>query len=146
MLLACQPNKPRPLVSRAQFGVFFGGQVQERTEIPFQLDRSKLAFGFRIEFSEPLAREVRLAWELDRPAPARTARQRSNPERIVKLGETNARVGQPSFDQPLAFQPGDALGTWKIRVSVDTETVIDKSFVVYDPVARARAREADSGL
>ena len=146
-LVACQPNKPRPLVSRAEFGVFFGGQVQERAEIPFQLDRSKLSFGFRIEFSEPLVREVKLAWELERPAPGKTsAVQRQAPARIVQLGESKARVGLPSFDQPLAFQPGDALGTWKIKVSADDQVVIDRSFVVYDAALRARAREAEGGL
>jgi hypothetical protein len=64
----------------------------------------------------------------------------------VQLGEASARVGQPSFDQPLAFQPGDVLGSWKIKVSADGEPVIDRSFLVYDAAARARAREADAGL
>lgn len=136
---SCRKAPPAPLVARAEFGVFFGGQVQEREAIPFQLDRSKLSFGFRIDFSEPLERPVKVAWELERPAIGRAARRPD--DRIAELSEASARIGQKRFDQVLAFQPGDPLGTWTIRIDVDSARVVDRSFRVYDP----HVRPSDAG-
>ncbi len=52
LALSCDHRAPAPgLVEHASFGVFFGGQIQERDEIPFTLDRAKLRQGFRIDFA-----------------------------------------------------------------------------------------------
>ena len=146
-LAACNDPKPKGPAARAAFGIFFGGQVQEREEIPFELDRAKQIQGFRIDFSEPPAKELAVGWELEVPLPRKPSRSGapSGPERIVRLGEARTRVGEPRFDQLLPFQPGDPLGTWKIKVTVEGQTVIDRGFVVYDANARARARKADGG-
>jgi hypothetical protein len=141
-LAACRAEKPQTLVRSAELGIFFGGQVQEREQIPFQLDRAKQTQGFRIDFSEPLSREIKVDWEIDRPAPPRLrTRKRDDPERIVEIGGATARVGQSRFDQPIAFRPGEALGSWKVLVRVDGQTVIDRSLVIYDPAIR-RADDA----
>ena len=144
VLVGCEREKPSELVSRASFGVFFGGQVQEREQIPFELDRSKLQLGFRIDFSEPLAREVKVKWEIERPAPARRSTSRKEPQRIAELGEGIARKGLSRFDQLIPFRPGDAIGSWQIQVRADDKLVIDRKVTIYDPAVRAR--EEDSGV
>src|SRR5437868_2548635 len=65
--LACdrRQSAPKPLVRRAEFGVLFGGQIQERRELPFELDRSKQTLGFRIDFSEPLGADTEIEWRID---------------------------------------------------------------------------------
>jgi hypothetical protein len=144
-LAACRAEKPQSLVARAELGIFFGGQVQEREQIPFQLDRSKQTQGFRIDFSEPLAREVKIDWEIDRPAPRVRTRKKDEPERIVEIGGATARVGQTRFDHPIAFRPGEALGSWKVVVTADGQTVIDRSVLIYDPMTR-RGEDADAAV
>lgn len=142
-LAACRAEKPQALVASAQFGIFFGGQVQQREQIPFQLDRSKQTQGFRIDFSQPLARDVKVDWEIDRPAPAHgKPGKRDAPGRIVELGAATARVGQTRFDQPIAFRPGDALGSWKLLVKVEGQIAIERGVVIYDPATR---RDSDGG-
>jgi hypothetical protein len=140
-LWACSEKPAKPgRVSRAEFGIFFGGQVQERESIPFTVDRGKQLQGFRIEFREPLDRPAKLRWEIDRPRSKRRGR-------LVELGRADARVGLDRFDQELPFSPGDVLGTWNIRVLVDDQIVIDRPFEVYDRDARRRARaEAEARM
>src|SRR5262245_20833647 len=109
LLFGCESNRGAPkLVAQAELGIFFGGQVQEREQIPFMLDRAKQTQGFRIRFREPLGAAVRVRWEIDQPGP----RGRS---RIARLGETRAREGMEQLDQELEFKPGDPLGVWNIR-------------------------------
>ncbi|MCC6663122.1 MAG: hypothetical protein IT375_05215 [Polyangiaceae bacterium] len=118
-------------VARAELGVFFGGQVQERTEIPFTLDRNRQTQGFRLTFHQALSRRVEIRWEIDRPGPRGRGR-------AVELGDSQARPGMAVFDQEIAFKPGDPLGNWKLRVFVDGEVALDRSLVIYDPDARKR--------
>ena len=113
-------------VARAELGVFFGGQVQERTEIPFTLDRNRQTQGFRLTFHQALSRRVEIRWEIDRPGPRGRGR-------AVELGDSQARPGMAVFDQEIAFKPGDPLGNWKLRVFVDGEVALDRSLVIYDP-------------
>jgi len=130
MSVACRHHEPpRPVVS-AEFGVFFGGQVQERQQIPLIVDHTHQLLGFRLRFPAPLSRPMALSWEVDRPAPkaARNAAQRA-----VQLFEGTVPVGSTQFDQRLDFAPGDPLGTWNIRVRVDGEIVIDRPFLVTPP-------------
>lgn len=132
LLLACDRREaPRGPVERAELGVFFGGQVQERKEIPFSVDRTKQTWGFRLTFREPLRKTAELAWEIDRPGPRGRGR-------AVELGDAKVRVGQSVFDQEIVMKPGDPLGTWNVRVLVDGEVVIDRSLGVYDAAARRR--------
>jgi hypothetical protein len=144
-LLGCDRKKPRGPVASASFGVFFGGQIQERQEIPLVMDRAKQSLGFRVEFPEPLQQPRSIHWELDMPGAGRRVRDaqgRIGKGRLTKLGEAKARVGLARFDQELPFTPGDSIGTWNVRVLVDDEIVIDRPFLVYDRAARRRAERA----
>jgi hypothetical protein len=136
------------LVAEAKFGIFYGGQVQRREQIPFELDRAKQQHGIRIDFAERLERSVKVAWELDMPGSSRRIRDsrgRVGKGRLVKLEEATIPAGRQRFDRLLHFQPGDPLGTWNIRVLVEQEVVIDRPFLVYDAQARARAKQRDAG-
>jgi len=145
MLLAllassCKADEPAAtLVDKARFGVFFGGQVQDRSELALELDRAKQSIGIRIDFKRPLARELAVGWELSMPV-----RGKSLPadaaDRVVQYGEATARVGQSRLDIPLAFRPGDPLGIWHVRVKVDGAVVIDR-----DVTVRMDSELADAG-
>jgi hypothetical protein len=150
LAVGCTPEPAE--TSRVQFGIFYGGQIQERTEIPFELNRAVQQQGFALVFSRPLSRPANLNWELSRPGPV--------PKTGVPLAEASARVtelgsatlleGQSRFEHPLTFRPGDPLGLWNIRVVVDDRVLLDRPFTVYDKDARRRARSAarvpDAGL
>lgn len=127
------------LVKHAELGVFFGGQVQERDEIPFELDATKQSQGFRIDLSHPPDKPHHVRWEIDRPASGR-----HGVDRVVSIGEADIRVGQARFDQSLPFKPGDPLGVWNVRVLVDGDIVIDRELTVFDAAARRRLL-ADGG-
>lgn len=140
---AAPPETAKPLVERARFGVFFGTEVQERREIPFEVDRSKQVIGFRIELSRPRTEPVEVTWELDMPGDRRGVRDvegRRGLGRRTKLGRAQMRPGSVRLDQELGFVAQDSLGTWNLRVLVDDEPVIDRPFLVYDPEQRRKLR------
>jgi len=144
-LLACQSKPdPDPLVERAAFGVFFGGQIQDRRDLPFELDPAKQSVGIRIDFREPLARPVRLGWEIARPLSAKATKGDASVDQVTEVGETAARVGERRLDVPVLLRQGQVLGSWHVRVKVDERTVIDRDVRVFDP-RELRAREADGG-
>jgi len=154
LAVACErPPTPKPeLVARATFGVFFGGQVEERRDIPFELDTSKQTQGFRIEFANRLASDVEVAWTIDLPgsaAPQKTAKVKilHPPEAHRKKisGKATVPAGLSRFDQMIAFEPGDPLGLWNARVVVQGKVVVDRPFEVYDRGERTRAGEPDGG-
>lgn len=145
---ACGKERSRELVESARFGVFFGGQIQERREIPFELDRTRQTQGFRVDFSEPLPRNVTVEFRIDRPLPGGKRRSAggSPPEASsVESGSLVARVGESRIEQSVPFRPGDPLGLWNVRVVVDGKVVIDRPFEVYDRAARDRASQPDGG-
>jgi hypothetical protein len=117
---------PRPPAVRATFGVFFGGQIQEREEIPLVLDGARQSIGLRLEFADPPATESRVEWELDKPV----GKKPGDTSRVVAFGQAKARAGAGVFDVPLAFQPGDRPGAWRVRVVVDGQRVLDRAFTV----------------
>jgi len=127
------------LVEQARLGVFFGGQIQQREEVPRVLDGSQVQ-GFRIVFREPLVESKRVRWELVLPPKSGAAEVR-----VEKLGEITVPVGQREVDQVLGFEPGDPLGLWNIRVLVDDELVIDRAWLVFDAAARRQAEDSDKG-
>ena len=132
LTLACERREaPRGPVAEAELGVFFGGQVQERKEIPFTLDRTKQTQGFRLTFREPLRAPLEIRWEIDRPAPRGRGR-------AVELGDARARAGMRVFDQEISMKPGDPLGSWAIRVFVGDDVAIERTIAVYDPRLRKR--------
>jgi hypothetical protein len=153
-LSACDaPGALRPRALRAEFGVLYGGQVQEREELPFELDPSRQRIGFRVTLTPAPEDALEVRWELGRPGTGRRVADshgRKARPRQVQLGRAHYRSGETTFEQALAFSPGDPLGLWNIRVQLGSEVVIDRSFLVYDPVERARRRDAfersDAGL
>jgi hypothetical protein len=141
---ACKSDEPRdPLVERAAFGVFFGGQIQDRKELPFELDPTKQRIGIRIDFRAPLTHSVPVAWEIARPL-AKPKKGDAPADSVVEVGDAAARVGEARLDVPLLLRQGQGLGAWHVRVKVDGRQVIDRDVLVFDPRDR-REREVDAG-
>ncbi|HVU01806.1 MAG TPA: hypothetical protein VHE30_08640 [Polyangiaceae bacterium] len=143
VLLACQrPPAPSPGPT-AKFGIFFGGQIEERREIPFELDTAKQTQGFRVEFGGPLPREESVEWTITRPpmpkrrAP-RKAQAEPEPPRGPITGMERVRAGESRYERRLDFTPGDPLGLWNVRVVADGRVVLDRPFEVFDAAERAR--------
>ena len=146
-VLGCPAKSdPDPLVERAAFGVFFGGQIQDRKELPFELDPAKQLCGIRIDFREPLSHAALVGWEIARPISSRAAKSDAGSEQIVEVGSASARIGESRLDVPISFRQGQVLGTWHVRVKVDARVVIDRDVLVFDPrERRERERERDAG-
>ena len=154
LLAACAAPESAGVPSvRAEFGIFYGGQVQERDEIPLSLDAARQRQGFRLTRTPPPAEALEVRWELGKPGQGRRAPdsqgRRARP-RPVQLGRAHFRAGEPVFEQALPFAPNDPLGLWNIRVLVGDRVVLERPFVVYDSAERARrekaAAEADGGF
>lgn len=120
---ACR-REPHRVVKQAEFGVFFGGQVQELKELEKELDPARQRHGVRLVFDGALARDVKVTWELSLPVP-----ERGGP-RAAQVGEATAKVGQSSLDVPLSFRPQDPLGVWHAKVTADGVVVVDRDFTV----------------
>jgi hypothetical protein len=123
LLLGCD-RAPQGVVKQAEFGVFFGGQVQELKQLPKQLDPARQRHGFRLTFGAPLARDVPVAWEVSLPATDKSA------PAPALVGQATAKTGQTVLDVPLAFRPSDPLGTWHAKVTAGGQVVIDRDFSV----------------
>ena len=150
--LGCEPPRSKPLVKSARLGVFFGGQIEERREIPFELDPTKQSQGFRVDFSEPLLSETEVEWRVDMPrttAPRRRAspHEAPTPEALFATtsGKDVARAGQTELDHVLSMHPGDPLGLWNVRVVVRGKVAIDRAIEVYDAALRERLTPNDGG-
>lgn len=115
------------LVAEAEFGVFFGGQVQELNEIPKELDAARQRHGIRVTFRGPLPRDVKVSWELSLPVGDKAA------PRAALVGDALARAGEKRLDVPLGFRPADPLGVWHAKVSADGQVVVDRDFTVVAP-------------
>jgi hypothetical protein len=127
LLLGACERAPKGVVKEAEFGVFFGGQVQELKELPKQLDPDRQRHGFRLSFAAPLSRDVKVAWEISLPHVDKSA------PRAALVGQATAKVGEAVLDVPLSFRPSDPLGDWHARVTVDGQVVIDRDFKVVAP-------------
>jgi hypothetical protein len=148
---ACERREPPAFVKSGKLGVFFGGQVEERRELPFELDPAKQTQGFRVEFSQPLATDTDVEWRVDMPNPdARRRRSKANadppPSPTQTLsGKDIARAGEKTLDHVLVFHPGDPLGLWNVRVVVRDKVVIDRPVEVFDAAQRKRLAPPDAG-
>jgi len=116
---------------RAEFGVLFGGDIQDRTTFPLELAAERQELALRVTFPEPLAEDALVTWELERPTGQR------GPDGGVayaaELGERRARPGERRVDAKLRFRRGDPLGTWRIRVRVNGRLVLEREFRVIQP-------------
>jgi hypothetical protein len=137
----------------AEFGIFYGGQVQERDELPLELDRTRQLQGFRLQLDPAPQRPLEVRWELGRPGVGRalpdSQGRRARP-RKVQLGQARWRPGEGLFEQTLPFSPGDPVGLWNMRVLLDGQVVIERPFLVYDAAQRSQRLSAhadrDAGL
>ncbi len=148
--LTQDPGAESPIQS-AEFGVLFGGQIQERDQVPFELDARKQQLGFRVQLKAPLQRAATLEWELSKPTKQGVRDLPvSRPEgRVTQLGSVTLPAGETRIDQTFRFEPGDPLGLWNVRVTLDDQLVLDRPFMVFDQRARRRAIKAaaiDAGL
>lgn len=141
--LGCErrPQAEGP-VERAEFGVLYGGQIQELDSIPFEIDQSKQTLAIRVELKQPAREELPIRWEVDMPGHTKRVRDRRGRlgrGRLTKLGEGAVRPGAERFDHTFALEPGDPLGLWNVRVIAGDEIVVDRMFEVYDESARRAA-------
>ncbi len=113
----------------ARFGVFFGGQLQEREELPLIVDRARLPIGVRLHWSEAPTSPEHVHWELEQPVSAKDA----DAGRLVAFGDARARPGESDLDVPLSFRPNDHTGAWRVRVSVEGRLVHERAFRVVPP-------------
>jgi hypothetical protein len=132
-LVGCEKPNDAPALD-AKFGVFFGGQVQEREELPLVLDRTRQSHGIRLDFREPPERPLRIAWEIEKPTPSKL----EDAGRLVEYGETRTRPGEERLEIPLAFRQNDRPGSWRVRVTVADRLVLDRPFRVVPPVPPRR--------
>jgi hypothetical protein len=128
LLAGCEKPKQAPPLE-ARFGIFFGGQVQEREELPLVLDRTRQSHGIRLDFREPPERPLRVAWEIEKP----TNEKLEDAGKLVDYGETRARIGENRLEIPLSFRATDRPGAWRLRVTVDERVVLDRAFRVVPP-------------
>jgi hypothetical protein len=134
-LLASCDSKPAG-GAHAAFGVFFGGQIQDRSELAYELDPMQERHGIRVDFDKELDRERVVSWEIAMPLGKQAHAPDAGSEQVVEVGEARARKGSSRLDVPLAFRPGQSLGRWHVRVRLDMQTLIDRDLVVFDPNAR----------
>jgi hypothetical protein len=136
-----------------QFGIFYGGQVQERSELPLELDRSRQRQGLRMQLDPAPTAPLEVSWEVGLPGTGpfrRDSQGRRQRRRRTRLGQASWRAGESRFEQPISFRPGDPTGLWSIRVRLGSRLVLDRAVWVYDRRRRAarlrRAAELDGGF
>jgi hypothetical protein len=137
-LAGCRKEDAAPPV-RAEFGVFFGGQVQERDAIELPRGASGLVHGIRLDFADPPKRALAVTWEIEKPDPA----SKSGDGKLVEYGKVSSRAGEPRLDIPLAFKRGDRAGKWHVKASVEGVVVLDRQFEVLPPTTKPRTDEED---
>lgn len=161
-LVACNRRSPQLGQTQltAEFGVYFGGQIQERRDIPFELDGTKQTHGFRVLFAEAPAEAHEITWQLSPPRflkprvtknklpeAAASAMPSAVPPPAPELsGSAVLQPGQRELSRAWTFKPGDPLGVWNVRITVDRQVLVDRPFLVYDAHARAQLnRGVDAG-
>lgn len=124
------PEGPHSEVVSAQFGLFFGGQVQQRLELSKPLSHNQSGQGVRLEFRRPLPSATRVTWHLDHPTARNGPRGPCNAPRAIRSTSVVVKAGSDRFEQALTFEPTDPPGTYNVRVLVGDELVLDRSFRV----------------
>ena len=114
----------------AKAGIFYGGQIQNRTEWPLILDATRQSQGFRIEFAQSLARPARVHWEVYRLVSRQKRHAPSQDDSGNPATEVLVPAGSQRFDQVIPFSDADRPGDWKLKVTVDDVSVLDKTIHV----------------
>lgn len=127
----CDRNREREkLVESAEFGVLFGGEIQDRPEIPRELDTTVQELGLRVRFARPLRKEAEVSWEVEKPSGK--VGLDGGTLYAAELGRARAPAGAERIDQKIVFRRGDPLGTWRIKIAVDDKEVYRRSFEVIE--------------
>ncbi len=114
-----------------EFGVLFGGQIQERDHIPLETDRSKQTLGFQLTFARPRDTPRTVEWRIDAPgARVPDHRGRLGQGRVVRVATAQTRAGAQQFEQVVNLGEAPPPGTWNVRVLVDGRIVIDRPFLL----------------
>jgi hypothetical protein len=133
----CRKDETAPPL-RAEFGVFFGGQVQERDELELTRGSARNVHGIRVDFREAPSRALEVTWEITKPDPS----SKSGTGTLVEYGKVSSRPGETRLDIPLAWKPSDRTGNWHVKASVEGAVVIDRDFrVVAPPTTKPRNDE-----
>jgi hypothetical protein len=122
---------------RAEFGVLFGGDIQDRERLPLELDRAKQELGLRVTFAEPVRRPTRISWEVERPSALRGLD--GGVTRAAELGSLTLSSGERRADASFAFRAGDPPGAWRVRIRVEDRVVLERGFEVVRTDRRDRA-------
>jgi hypothetical protein len=139
IILCCKDNPAPRRVASAEFGVLFGGQIQQRSEVALEFDPLKLTLALRVNLNTALAQAAPLHWELSRPGPRRGALQLAGPEtRITEFGDETLSAGSTAFEKHFHIKPGDNPGLWNVRLSIADEVALDRPFTVFVPGERAQ--------
>jgi len=123
----------------AQFGVFFGGQVQQRLEIPISPDPSQNTQGLRVEFRRPLPSAAQITWDWDYPTARSGPRGPCSAPRKQRTETATVPAGADRFEQLLNLDPTSVPGTYNLRVMLGEEVALDRSF----RVVRQRLKSED---
>lgn len=126
----CNSSDPQSASVAAQFGIFFGGQIQRRDAVALEPDSTRQTQGFRVQFHPAFKHAVALDWELDVPTRRRGRRGPGNAPRTKRTGHAEIPAGRSQYEQLIAFDPTDVPGTWNLRVDVDGTNVLDRPFRV----------------
>ncbi len=121
LLAACRGAEKQERV-RGAVGVFYGGQVQELSEVTVT-SVNPPTLGFRLDFlqeAEEKARNVR--FEVVRPGPAG--------RRVTETGEQTISPERRRYDQTIELPQSAPLGTINVRVVVDSQIVIDRALLL----------------
>jgi hypothetical protein len=149
LCFGCWHRQGDPLEgAHVQFGVLFGGQIQERKQVPFELDPVQQTLALRIELERPLTEDTSVHWEWSKPgAPKGAARLTSPEDRTTEFGDEAFPKGQKQLDKVFRFKPGDNLGMWNIRVSTQSRVLLDRPLAVVAPRVHAASvhRDRDAG-
>jgi hypothetical protein len=145
LLSACERVDPQPHdLQRAQFGVFFGGEVQELSNIPLESDQVGQTIGIRLTFKTAPNPPLKVHWELSRPrktmpeakkrdagsADAEAPVAPKPSESLVEFGDAMTRAGETVLDVPLRLRPGDPLGDWSVKAEIQGQQVLNRPFRV----------------
>jgi hypothetical protein len=118
--MGCTQNRDEPGAAvQVNAGIFFGGQLQERTKWPLLIDPARQSQGFRILFRTPLARASHLSWALMR---TRVDHKR----RVVTTKsdfDATLPAGTGQNDQLVVFDENDRPGKWKLEVTFEGTNV-----------------------
>jgi hypothetical protein len=134
LLAGCRNSNVDPEVERVEFGVPFGGDIQDRTQIPLDLEGRELAL--KVTFRAPLTRERSLSWELERPTNSRASD--GGMLFSAELGEARVLRGERSAEAKFSLRRGDLPGPWRIRVRLEGRTLLERRFEVTEPAAREK--------